>query len=370
MERFEHAYSSYTAQWMESVPILKLKKVVKKLQGRPLVLYGAGRLAGVYLEACRNLEVLVSCICDRSVQGRYENIPIITPQELKDDFANAIVIVCSHVHNQEICNILKELGFSDSQIVPCLSRYPYFESPSSFSRHLEEYRWAYQFFQDIRSKELVLDRMALCLLDKALVPNTASECYYEEDMILLSEQEVFVDGGAFVGDSVEQFIEFTNGNYKKVYSFEPDPNNYQITVSRLERFSNIEIVKKGLYSCNTTFSFSHDNENPGGSRLETKAQQFSTDIIEVASLDVFFTGESKSNLPTFIKMDIEGSEKEALLGAADIIRRNKPKLAICAYHKAEDIYEIPKTIMSIRNDYKFVLRQHEYDGYDTVLYAV
>jgi len=69
-------------------------------------------------------------------------------------------------------------------------------------------------------------------------------------------------------------------------------------------------------------------------------------------------------------MDIEGAEKEAQLGAADIIRRVKPKLAICAYHKPEGIYELPQTIMSIRNDCRFCLRQHLASGVDTVLYAV
>lgn len=370
MNRFESTYESIISQWMDSVPIQKLKKVVAQHQGKPLVLYGAGRLAGVYLEACRNLGVAVSCICDKNVQGNYEHLPIISPRKLKEDFSNAVVIVCSHVHNQEICNDLKEHDFTDDQIVPCLSLYPYFESPTSFARHLEGYRWAYNFYDDIPSKELVLDRMSLCLLDKGLVPNTASECYYEDGMIILDKQEVFVDGGAFVGDSVEQFVKITNGQYRKVYSFEPDPHNFLITESKLSSIPNVEIVRKGLYSQEAVFSFCHDDRNPGGSRLEKNEQQVDSNSIEVISLDEFFSNKKESDLPTFIKMDIEGSEKDALIGATDILRRNKPKLAICAYHKAEDIYELPKTILSIRDDYKFLLRQHEYDGYDTVLYAV
>lgn len=370
MDRFESTYSSIISQWMYSVPVQKLKKVVEKHKNEPLILYGAGRLAGVYLEACKKLGVKVSCICDRSVQGNYENIPIITPQKLKEDFSMATVIVCSHVHNKEICNDLKRLNFTDEQIVPCLSLYPYFESPTSFLRHLDGYKWAYNFFQDIPSKELVLDRMSLCLLDKGLVPNTASECYYEEGKILLDENEVFIDGGTFVGDSVEQFVRMTNGKYEKIYSFEPDVNNYLIALSNLSSFSNVEIIKKGLYSHKAFFSFCHDNMNPGGSRLEKNNKQNEVNSIEVTSLDEFFCDKKELSLPTFIKLDIEGSEKEALLGATDIIRRNKPKLAICAYHKAEDIYELPQTILGIRDDYKFVLRQHEYGGYDSVLYAI
>lgn len=69
-------------------------------------------------------------------------------------------------------------------------------------------------------------------------------------------------------------------------------------------------------------------------------------------------------------MDIEGSEKEALIGATKIIREKKPKLAICAYHKVEDVYELPLIIQMLRADYKFVLRQHYEGCFDMVLYAV
>ncbi len=74
--------------------------------------------------------------------------------------------------------------------------------------------------------------------------------------------------------------------------------------------------------------------------------------------------------PTLIKMDIEGAEKEALLGAEKIIKEKKPKLIICAYHKPEDIYELPRTIMEMRNDYKFTLWQIGESFWDIILYAV
>ena len=73
--------------------------------------------------------------------------------------------------------------------------------------------------------------------------------------------------------------------------------------------------------------------------------------------------------PTFIKMDIEGYELEALKGAEKILKTLKPKLAICIYHKEMDFYEIPLYLKSIVPEYKFKIRQH-YDAlYDTVLYA-
>ncbi|MCL1983378.1 MAG: FkbM family methyltransferase, partial [Clostridiales bacterium] len=74
--------------------------------------------------------------------------------------------------------------------------------------------------------------------------------------------------------------------------------------------------------------------------------------------------------PTYIKMDIEGAELMALKGAENIIRSHKPKLAISAYHKPEDVYTLPMLIRSYRNDYKFYLRHYTNSLNETVLYAV
>ena len=68
-------------------------------------------------------------------------------------------------------------------------------------------------------------------------------------------------------------------------------------------------------------------------------------------------------------MDIEGSELEALKGSSAIIQKDKPKLAICVYHKANDLFAIPEFIKSLRSDYKFYLRNHQMIPEDTVLYA-
>ena len=91
--------------------------------------------------------------------------------------------------------------------------------------------------------------------------------------------------------------------------------------------------------------------------------------VPVTSIDSVFL--NKTEYPTFIKMDIEGAEKAALRGAENTIRTYKPKLAICVYHKMEDVYKLPQLICSYRTDYQYVL--HHYDANsmcETVMYAI
>lgn len=204
------------------------------------------------------------------------------------------------------------------------------------------------------------------LLDEPISINTKADCYYEE-VISLGQEEVFIDAGAYVGDTAEEFIKKVNNKYERIYSFEPSEENYKRAVVRLDKYPNVEVLQKGLWSHDTDLTFYEDTSNMAGSCFKIGNDAFS---IGVVSLDNMFYNQKDKSSPTFIKMDIEGSEKEALLGAANIIKCNKPKLAICAYHKIEDIYELPKTIQAIRNDYHFVLRQHAEGCFDMVLYAV
>jgi hypothetical protein len=91
--------------------------------------------------------------------------------------------------------------------------------------------------------------------------------------------------------------------------------------------------------------------------------------IPVISLDFFFSDKPRELQPTFIKLDIEGAEKAALLGAKNIIKQYRPKLAICAYHKFDDFFELPKTIIEINSEYKIYLKQYG-RKYDSIIYAV
>jgi FkbM family methyltransferase len=91
--------------------------------------------------------------------------------------------------------------------------------------------------------------------------------------------------------------------------------------------------------------------------------------------DAFISVEALDNLlldepVTFIKMDIEGAETQAIIGTADIIKTQKPKMAICVYHRLEDIINIPFLLKELVPEYKIFLRHYSDTLLDTVCYAV
>ncbi|MDD5209356.1 MAG: FkbM family methyltransferase [Elusimicrobiales bacterium] len=185
--------------------------------------------------------------------------------------------------------------------------------------------------------------------------------YFPEGIIKLSDREVFVDGGAYTGDTLLTFIRKMDGKYAKCYAFEPEPAaaaKLSAMVSRRE-FPAVRVIAKGLWDKAATLRFSASE----GTRASAVSGAGSTSI-EADTID------SQAPDATYIKMDVEGAELEALKGAAATIKRNRPKLAICLYHKPGDLFEIPLFIKSLVPEYRFYLRQHQPVSCELVLYAV
>lgn len=190
------------------------------------------------------------------------------------------------------------------------------------------------------------------------------ESYFDEDIFLPGANEVFVDCGAFDGDTIVKFSEFLKRNciasYKKCFAFEPDEENYELLTSNLSGYPNIVTYKLGTHCCKDTLHFS-DGKGTGSC-----IQDSGTVSINVDSLDNVLGGEEV----TYIKMDVEGAELNSLKGAKNIIKKYRPKLAICVYHKTDDLLTIPDYILSLNPDYKLYLRNYKGSGVDAVLYAI
>lgn len=187
----------------------------------------------------------------------------------------------------------------------------------------------------------------------------------------IEDGEVFLDGGSYDGETSLEFVKWykQNGNNKnrpcKVYAWEPGSDNIKKIETNLQNY-DIEyvLIRKGLWNKAGKFRF---NQDLSCSKIitDTTASQCEFIEIEVDSIDAVMDVAA-----TFIKMDIEGCEYEALLGAREMIRNNKPKLAISAYHKKDDIWKLPWLIHSINPEYKFYLRHYSFSTNETVLYAL
>ena len=200
---------------------------------------------------------------------------------------------------------------------------------------------------------------------------------YDFELLGLSSNEVFVDCGAFDGDTIKEFLDCTGGKYSKIFAFEPDETNKKKLEAKTIGQSNIVVVSKGVGNKNGVERFYNDGSLysnfvdsglwGGASRRDVYKDTECFIEVPICRIDDELFDEPVS----FIKMDIEGSELSALLGASEIIKKNHPKLAICVYHKSEDMFTCVNYINSIVGSgvYNYFLRHHSDGICETVLYA-
>ncbi len=194
-------------------------------------------------------------------------------------------------------------------------------------------------------------------------PRNTANRYFVKGIVDLNKDEVFVDGGAFVGDTVKVFKKMTGDCFKKVVCFEPDSYNYKM-LCRIKD-ARVKKINAGLWNKDDTLIF-FNNGSVGSKIVTSQNKEDNTINIPVVALD----NVEECQNATFIKMDIEGSEQKAIEGAKNLIRRNRPKLAICLYHTDEDMLKIIPQIHELVPDYKLYVRHHSHFAAETILYAV
>ena len=195
-----------------------------------------------------------------------------------------------------------------------------------------------------------------------VISDMAKRQYFDLAALPEVEHECFIDAGALNGDTSIAFLQWAGKRAQHVFCFEPDDKNAEKCRGNLESVAgreNITVIQKAVWSHSTRLHF--DVRANGTSSVADKGIE-----VEATSIDEIVGDDPV----TFIKMDVEGAEEEALKGSECIIRTNKPKLAISVYHKPEDILEIPELILSYRPDYRFYLRHYCLFDNETVLYAV
>lgn len=340
---------------------------------RKIAVYGAGNSSE------RNVWALTEEMEDGAFEPEYYIDD--TPEKHNTQFYGKRVINFEEAHS--LCKgflilICSDVTRTRSIIADSLRRDP-IEGAEDFTTldeyvfccHSEKVLAVYDMLEDDLSKRtyanMILVRMLCTEQNQTLVRENT---YYDvPEFAVAGTSEVYVDCGAYTGDTVEQYLSERQGKFEKIVAFEPFAENFRAMKDRTERLmrewrfeeKSVELIQAGVGEKTYTSKLKVDDHADGCALSGENAQG----DIPVIALDDYFKRQTVS----FIKADIEGYERRMLCGAENVIQRDRPKMAICIYHSAYDMCRIALKMKEICSDYRFSVRQHSHDILDTVLYA-
>lgn len=342
----------------------------------PIVLVGAGNTREFNLEYFRELGIFPVAFCDNSpnkIGGKVDDLDILSFNEVKEKYPDVYFYVTTQLYYRELCEQILTAGYKMEQI----SAFDIIfqlqwekECISYYRKHAQELENVYQGLADERSKQVLYNRLLFLRTRKrkyALEVREQNQ-YFSKELIDFSKIDYFVDLGMYIGDTVLQFVQATNGQYKMIYGFEPDNAIYRIAQNNLKALQNISLVKKGVSDCDGRIRVVQALGVMQTIENGVFGEEGEENSFDVCSLDNYFGKHNMSN--GILKLDIEGAEISALHGAMEWIKRNKPIIAVCVYHKQEDILEIPKFCRQIVPEYKTYLRHYSDNQTETVCYLI
>ena len=342
------------------------------------VIFGCGELGRSVLPAVRSAGIQPVAYCDnRSTLwgSEIDGVPVLSPVAAVEQYGGSAWFLPAIYNASAVRQQLAHMGAA--RVVP----YPIFfwkhwrhlpneerlELPQRIVAQADEIPEGYELLADGSSRREFLAQLRWrCRMEDSLPPaDPADEMYFPADLVRLTASETFVDCGAFDGDSLRAFMARSKGVFRRIVAFEPDARNrealarYVAGLNGLE--SRIVVLPYALGRTDGVVRFSAS----GAVNSKVVADEGAIEV-ECRSLDSALAGES----PTFIKMDIEGAEVEAIPGAAGTIARCRPTMAVCAYHRCEHLWTIPKLLRAVYPESRIYLRRYAEECWETVYYAI
>ena len=295
----------------------RMKEWVKSRSADEIVIYGAGQFGRQDASMLKRWGGWkLRGFCDNHKYGQIiDGLEVYSVKEAVERYSDAIFIIGSKIYHDEMQEDLLSRGLEEAQILTPPHKY------------VHAYREVPQYF----------------------------------DFLHPDKMEYFVDAGSYQGETIEDFIKWTKGRYGGIYAFEPMKDMYRIIRERYENNKKIEIFNYAVWDKKERLPFLNQ-DYMAASKFDPKGEE----VVQGMDLDSALADKKV----TFLKMDIEGSELRALQGAKRIIRLQKPRLAICIYHKSWDFVDLARQILNIVPDYRFYIRHYASDACETVLYAV
>lgn len=349
-----------------------------------LILFGTGKLGRRTLKGLREVGIEPLAFCDNNAViwgSDIEGLKVLSPEQAVSDFGRKAAFVVT-IWNDTLGHPLEEVrkqlqSYGDCTVVSFLPLYwkyhkkllPYFslDLPSKILAAREELLAITVFIEDRESRlnffKNIKSRFAGEL--QILPGSIDKRIQFKNEFFKPNKEEVFVDAGAYNGDTLKLILESSPLEFKEFIALEPDPQNFTKLNDLVGTYddklrSKITTFPVAVSSFNGEISFD-------GSGTEQAQISSNGDIkVECRRIDDLLIDKEV----TFIKMDIEGAEPDAIEGASDIIKNRSPILAISVYHQIDHLWRMVCLINNIRRDYAFFFRPHAAGGWDYILYAV
>lgn len=341
-----------------------------------LYIWGCSETARMITEFCSNnsrLEITAYIVDDVYYKERvFLNKPVLKASEWRKNAGAGDCVIFGFTGLKRAEELAKNL--------PDPNRGFYFSFP--YSANVDG---TYLTYDDYCKEKLRFERAYECLADEISrkvmeafingcisreigeLEKLRSDGQYFNELTEHMKKGCFVDLGAYTGDTIEKAADFYGENLERIVALEPDENNIKQLEERVKSCGippeKLLLVQKGSWSGKDVLHFSSSNSS-------SSISDAGDIVIEVDSVDHVL---KECEFPvSFIKMDVEGSEGESLLGAADTIRKWHPILAICVYHKPDDLYLLTGQIRELLKEaeYRFYLRYYGPDLRELVFYAI
>ncbi len=331
----------------------------------PIIMYGTGNGADKVFDVFETLNIKVSGVTasDGFVRERYFHGYRVTPiNEFLEKFEKFTVVVTFGSSRPEVIENIKQIAKKQTVLVPCVPVIGNEIFDRSFlEKNEKKLNKAYSLLADEKSKEVFKNYVNFEFSGKLryLFNAESDPAFPFNEYLKLTENESFLDIGAYRGDTVEQFLSFTNGKYSNILAVEPDEKTFKKLLQNCSFYTNFEAVNGAVSSRDGFVEFT----NSAG-RQSTIGKGTVIPSYTIQTL-------SKRFVPTYVKIDAEGAETDILAGGKKIISEFKPKIKIAAYHKNSDVFEIPILLNELNENYKIYMCHHPYiPAWDTDFYCV
>jgi FkbM family methyltransferase len=355
--------------------------------GRGIVLMGAGGLGRRTLGGLRSIGIEPLAFVDNATnrQGTViDGVRVLSPEAAAKEFGTCgvfVVTIWGANSPHRFAHSRAQLQALGCDVVcsfpPLFWKYaeellPFYlhDLPSRLLEERGEVSRAFDVWEDENSRAEYLRqvRFRLCADFDGLSHPVEHPQYFPDDLFVWSDREWIVDGGAYDGDSVRMISTKYGERFGHILAVEPDPANFaklRSVVAALppKARAKVDCRQNALASKRSTL---HLDAMGTASSATHAAPSAGTVAVSAETVDALVSGAS----PTFIKLDIEGFEVDALEGARETIERYAPVLAICVYHRQNHLWRIPLLLQEWRRDYAFFLRPHNEEGWDLVCYGV